>query len=100
MFAKDAYEFHVTSKKRVPFVLVRAALVALAGSFFSDLNAQYLATTVPRYAGHWHTGSKALAEYLGCKASGEPEKAEWVDGKMIEYQMYILTKEGFPWAAE
>lgn len=101
LFAKDAYEFHVTSKRGVPAGLVRAALLALAGSFFTGLNAQYLVTTIPRYAGHWHTGSRALAEYLGCVPDGEPERAAWVDGKMIEYQLYVLSKESWAlrWAA-
>lgn len=95
MFAKDAYEFHVTSRRKVDPGLVRAALVALAGSFFEQLDAQILVTTVPRYAGHWHTGSKALAEYLGCAPNGEPERVEWVNGKMIEYQLYVLSKESW-----
>jgi RimJ/RimL family protein N-acetyltransferase len=95
MFAKDAYEFHVTSRRNVDAGLIRAALVALAESFFEQMNAQILVTTVPRYAGHWHTGSKALAEYLGCAPNGEPERAEWVNGKMIEYQLYVLSKESW-----
>jgi hypothetical protein len=95
MFAKDAYEFHVTSRRGVDPGLIRAALVALAESFFEQLNAQILVTTVPKYAGHWHTGSRALAEHLGCVADREPERAEWVNGKMIEYQLYVLSKESW-----
>ncbi len=93
MFAKDAYEFHVTSCRGVDPHLVRESIAGLARDFFTKLNAEYLAVTVPKYNGHWHTGSKALAEFMDCIPDGEPEREDWVDGKIIEYQLYVLPKE-------
>lgn len=95
MFAKDSYEFHVTSKHGVAPGLIWVALLELSAKFFTDLKAKYLVTTVPRYNGHWHAGSRKMAEYLGCVPDGEPEKADWVDGKMIEYQLYVLSREAW-----
>ena len=87
--------FHLISKRRPDFAAIADGVYQLGWLMFRDLGASAIWTGVPKYRGHWHQGSKRMAEVCGLRPTGRvwrEEEMGWTGGE-VEWVEYAMTRE-------